>query len=83
MKDELGGKTMKEFAALRPTMYIINLRDEGLVDKKVKSTKKFVIKREKKFKDYKECLYKECKPRKSVQRRTDETSKNKKTECND
>ena len=40
MKDELGGKIMAEFAALRPFL----LMDDGKNDKKAKETKKCVIK---------------------------------------
>ena len=43
MKDELGGKIMTEFAALRPRTYFY-LMDDGNSDKKAKGTKKCVIK---------------------------------------
>ena len=52
MKDELGGKIMVEFAALRPQIY-------DNKNKKVKGTektKKCVIKRKLKLEDYKSCL---------------------------
>ena len=52
MKDELGGKIMTEFAALRPKTYSY-LVDDGSSDKKAKGTKKCVIKRRH---DYKDCL---------------------------
>ena len=39
MKDELGGKIMTKFAALRPKTYSI-LMDDGGSDKKAKGTKK-------------------------------------------
>ena len=55
MKDELGGKIMIEFAALRPKTYSY-LMDDGGSDEKAKGTKKFVIKRRLKFYDYKDCL---------------------------
>ena len=55
MKDELGGKIMTEFAALRPKTYS-NLMDDGNSYKKAKGTKKCVIKRVLKFNDYKDCL---------------------------
>ena len=48
MKDELGGKIMTEFAALRPKTYSY-LMDDGNSDKKAKGTKKCVIKRRLKF----------------------------------
>ena len=44
MKDELGGKIMTEFAALRPKTYSY-LMDDGDSDKKAKGRKKYVIKR--------------------------------------
>ena len=55
MKDELGGKIMKEFTALRPKTYS-NLMDDGNSDKKAKGTKKCIIKRVFEFNDYKDCL---------------------------
>ena len=55
MKDELGGKIMTEFCALKPKTYSY-LMDDGGVDKKAKGTKKCVIKRRLKFNDYKDCL---------------------------
>ena len=54
-KDELGGKIMTEFAALRQKTYSY-LMDDGNSDKKAKGTKKCVIKRRLKFNDYKNCL---------------------------
>ena len=51
MKDELGGKIMIEFAALRPKTYSYLMNDGGS-DKKAKRTKKFV---RLKFNDYKDC----------------------------
>ena len=38
MKDELGGKIMKEFVGLRPRSCLY-LMDDGMVDKKAKGTK--------------------------------------------
>ena len=55
MKDEVGGKIMTEFVALRPKAYSY-LMDDGGGDKKTKGTKKCVIKRRRKFSDYKDCL---------------------------
>ena len=51
MKDELGGKIMTEFVALRPKTYSY-LMDDDSSKKKVKGTKKCVIKRRLKFSDY-------------------------------
>ena len=51
MKNELAGKIMKKFAGLRAETYSY-LTDNGSEDKKVKSTKKCVIKRKLTFKDY-------------------------------
>ena len=55
IKDELGGKIMTEFVALRPKTYS-NLTDDCEEDKKSKGTKKCVIKRRLNFSDYKDCL---------------------------
>ena len=55
MKDELGGKIMREFVALRPKTYSY-LTGDCKEDKKAKGTKKCVIKRRLKFSDYKDCL---------------------------
>ena len=55
MKDELGGKIITEFVALRPKTYSY-LTDDGKEDKKAKGTKKCVIKKMIKFNDYKKCL---------------------------
>ena len=55
MKDELGGKIMKESVGLRTKCYLY-LMDDGEVDKKAKGTKKCVIKRCLIFNNYVECL---------------------------
>ena len=55
MKDELGGKIMKEFVGLRAKTYNY-LKDNNDEDKKAKGTEKCVIKRDLKFQDYKNCL---------------------------
>ena len=55
MKDELGGRIITEFAALRPKTSSY-LTDDFKEDKKAKGTKKCVIKRMIKFDDYKKCL---------------------------
>ena len=51
MKDELGGKIIKKFVGLmaKTCSYLI---DDGSEDKKVKDTKKCVIKRNLEFQDY-------------------------------
>ena len=55
MKDELGGKIITEFAALKPKTYSY-LTDDFKEDKKTKGTKKCVVKKMIKFNDYKNCL---------------------------
>ena len=55
MKEELGGKIMIEFVALRPKTYSY-LMYNGNNDKKAKETNECVIKRILKFNDYKDCL---------------------------
>ena len=54
MKDELGGKVIREFVTLSPKTYSY-LTDDGKEDKKAKGTKKCVIKKMIKSNDYKEC----------------------------
>ena len=54
-KDELGGRVITEFVALRPKTYSY-LTDDCKEDKKAKGTNKCVIKRMIKFDDYKNCL---------------------------
>ena len=48
---------MIEFVALRPKTYSYFM-DDGSEHKRAKGTKKFVIKRKIKFKNYKDCLLK-------------------------
>ena len=55
MKDELGGKIMREFVGLRAKSHGC-LRNNNDKDEKAKETKKFDIKRKLKFEDYKNCL---------------------------
>ena len=55
MKDELGGKIITEFGALRPKTYSY-LTDDGKEDKKAKGTKQCIIKKMIKFNDCKKCL---------------------------
>ncbi|XP_022794378.1 uncharacterized protein LOC111333124 [Stylophora pistillata] len=56
MKDECGGKIIKEFAGLRPKSYAIRIED-GREEKKCKGIKKGVVKRTLDFDDYKCCLF--------------------------
>ena len=56
MKDELGGKIMTEFVALRRKLYSYRKLD-GLEDKKCKGIKKCVVKKTLTFEDYKACLF--------------------------
>ena len=56
MKDELDGGIITEFVALRPNTYSY-MTDEFIEMKKAKGTKKCVIKKMLKFKDYKKCLF--------------------------
>ena len=56
MKDELRGKIITEFVALRPKTYSY-LTDDWKEDKKAKGTKKCAIKKELKFNDYIKTLY--------------------------
>ena len=59
MKDELGREIQTILVGLRPKTYCYFIYD-SIGDKKAKGTKKCVIKRTRKFKDYKNCLkYKE------------------------
>ena len=55
MKDELGGKIMTEFIALRAKMYAYRKLD-NTEDKRCKGIKKCVVKKTLKFGDYKQCL---------------------------
>ena len=55
MKDELGSKIMTKFVVLRPKTYSY-LTPDGSENKKVKGTKKCVIKRKLKFENYNNCL---------------------------
>ena len=54
-KDELGGKIMTEFIALRAKVYAYIT--DGSVHKRAKGTKKCIIKREIMFEHYKDCLF--------------------------
>ena len=55
MKDELGGKIMKEFISLRPKMY--SYRVEESEPKKCKAIKKCMVKKTISFEDYKRCFF--------------------------
>ena len=55
-KDELGGKIMTEFIALRAKVYAY-ITEDGSVHKRAKGTKKCIIKREIMFEHYKDCLF--------------------------
>ena len=55
-KDQLGGKIMKEFCALRAKAYA-HLMDDDSEKKKGKETKKCVIKHQLMFKSYKDSLF--------------------------
>ena len=55
-KDELGGKIITEFVALRPKAYAY-LNDYGNDHKKAKGTKMCVIKQKLMFQNFKDCLF--------------------------
>ena len=55
-KDELGGKIVKEFCALKAKTYSY-LKDNNCEVKKSKGTKKCVIKRKTMFENYTDCLF--------------------------
>ena len=55
MKDELGGRIMREFISLRPKTYAYLMDDNSEV-KKAKCAKTCVIKKQFRFNDYKDCL---------------------------
>ena len=56
MKDELGGKIMKEIIGLRPKMYSYKIGEKD-EPKKCKGIKKCVVKKTISFEDYKRCLF--------------------------
>ena len=56
MKDELGGKIMTEFVALRPKLYAYRKLD-GKEDKKCEGIKMCVVKKTLGFDDYNKCLF--------------------------
>ena len=55
-KDELGGKIIKEFCALRTKTYLY-LMDDDIKTKKTKGVKRCVIKRRLMFENYKDSLF--------------------------
>ena len=55
-KDELGGKIMTDFMALRPKLYSYKKLD-GSENKKCKGIKKCIVKKTLTFEDYKTCLF--------------------------
>ena len=55
-KDQLGGKIIKEFCALRAKTYT-NLMDDDSENKKAKGVKRCVIKRRLMFENYKDSLF--------------------------
>ena len=55
-KDEIGGKIMTEFCALRAKSYAFKLDDDTEM-KKAKGTKKCIVKREITFKNYADTLF--------------------------
>ena len=57
MKDELGGKIMTEFVALRAKMYAYSKIVKKVEEKRCKGTKKPVVGEDLTFDDYKNCLF--------------------------
>ena len=57
MKDELGGKIMTEFVALRAKMYTYRMIDKEVEEKRWTGTKKCVVSKGLTFDDYKTCLF--------------------------
>ena len=57
MKDELGGKIMTEFVALRAKMYAYKKIDKAVEEKRCKGTKKCAVSDGLTFDDYKTCLF--------------------------
>ena len=57
MKDELGGKIMTEFVALRAKMYAYRKIGKEVEEKRCKGTKKCVVSEGLTFDDYKTCLF--------------------------
>ena len=57
MKDELGGKIMTEFVAVRAKMYAYRNIDKEVEEKCCKGTKKCVVSEGLTFDDHKTCLF--------------------------
>ena len=57
MKDELGGKIMTEFVALRAKMYAYRKIDKEVEENHCKGSKKCVVCEGLTFDDYKTCLF--------------------------
>ena len=57
MKDELGGKIMTEFVALRVKMYAYRRIGKELKKSATKAKKKCVVSEDLTFQDYKTCLF--------------------------
>ena len=57
MKDELGGKIMTEFVALKAKVYAYRKIDKEVEEKRCKGTKKCVVAEGLTFDDYKTCLF--------------------------
>ena len=55
-KDEIGGKIMTQFSALRAKAYTYKL-DDDTERKKAKGTKKYIVKRELMFESYVDALF--------------------------
>ena len=69
-KDELGGKIMTEFIALRAKVYAY-ITEDVIVHKRAKGTRKYIIKKEIMFERYKDCLFNNKTIIKSQQRLSD------------
>ena len=57
MKDELGGKIMTKFVALRANLYSYRIYDKKKESEKCKGIKKCIVKKHLKFDDYIDCLF--------------------------
>ena len=56
MKDECAGRPILQYVGLRPKMYSI-LEDNGSNNKKAKGVKKYVVKKQIKHEQFKQCLF--------------------------